>query len=924
MAGMSFAGSESHKKWPAEGAATLPAGFPFAHQNLLFPQRSAPLTCSTLQFGFFNVGKTLIYRFLMKTLIRIGLLLMIMLQGATALRASHIVGGDITYSCINNCTVRVHMRAYRDCLGLSTVLNSTMQWVGGVGCTVPPPITPWSAQLTNEVVQLCPAFPTACTTPGATISGREEFYWFRDYDICAVPACQFRLEWSNCCRNGSISSMVNPQTANFYVGATTINTALTTCNNSPQFFDPPMMYIPSGHTTVVSLGAQDPDGDSLAYALGPCRHDSATAVTYALGYSPTAPLGSSWTVSLDPATGNITFGANPGNNVVGVVCVYVTEYRNGVQIGSLVRDFMVTVITSTGNNPAVIGPISNLSTGATVVGNEILMCNAIPLCFDLLTSDVDPGQLLDFSWSRNLVGATFTDLGTMTAVDTVYGNSANPPRGRFCWTPPGDGNYSLRFALHDNFCPTMGNTQRTIVIRVGQQGTPTVTTTVGPCPTMQFSTTGCGTGPFTYQWSGGGGLTGSTASISYSYPLVGTYPWQVIITGPSGIDTVAGNVSVGLDTVSTAFITGDYTLDNCAGRYLDTLVANGFSSPALWSNGSTTATIIIDTPGTYWCYAWTAAGCGFIDTVTVSETLPDIAGYVTTSTNAPLANELVYLIRHDTAAQTLTAIDSVVTDVNGYYLFCNVTDSIVFIKAAPNATNYPNEMPTYADGSLFWSGAISFNPLVQAPINHDFQTLAGINPGGPGFIGGLISQGANKMGAIGDPIVGLRVFLRDRVTHEVLAYRDTDVNGYFSFAGIPLSDYEIVPDKPLVSTTNVPQVLLTAQVPVRDSLNLQLHHYWLELVTNATGVQPAIPVFAVQVMPNPFRNTSRLKLGLPQAAYTQVVVYDAVGRLVELVSSTDLPAGNHAFEFGKELQAGIYFVRVESLGRISTFKVVKE
>ena len=282
------------------------------------------------------------------------------------------------------------------------------------------------------------------------------------------------------------------------------------------------------------------------------------------------------------------------------------------------------------------------------------------------------------------------------------------------------------------------------------------------------------------------------------------------------------------------------------------------------------------------------------------------------------------MIQQDTTQQMLTAIDSTWTDSLGYYFFCNVTDSNAFLKATPNAFYYPNEMPTYADATLFWNTATEFYPLVQSPFQHDFSTLYGMNPGGPGFISGLVSQGANKTGTIGDPVPGLRVILRNRTTGDIIGYRETDINGYFSFPAIPLGDYEVVPDKPLVNITNVPLVVLNAQYPSFDSLDFQLHHYWLELASPTAVNEPVVADIRLRVSPNPFGNNGFVSWDLPDEAVLQISVFDMLGRKVEMVFDGTLDKGKHVVSFGDQLHAGVYFVQVNVDDDVRTLRVIKE
>jgi PKD repeat protein len=845
-------------------------------------------------------------------------MVVLLLSSAHLAHASHLRAVDIQYDCLSACTTRVHQKVYRDCMG--TWIPVMVNFGGAPGCVLPTPVTPWSSLIITEIPPLCPGYPTQCNTPGATMGGIEEWWWYRDFDICTGTPCIYNLDWSNCCRNAGIDNLNNSGSTNYWV-SNTFNNTLGTCNNSPRYSREPFHYACSGQDYDVHVGGTDPDGDSLAYVLAPCMQSSTVPVNYAPGCSATAPL-VSWNVSLDPATGILHLQAAPGNAMLGFICVQTEEWRNGVLINTYTRDFQLHILACGANaSPSLTAPF-NLTGTATLAGNAIYVMTGNALCFDIGSADIDPGQGLTLSLPMvRPAGSTFVDAFNATITDNVMGTSTAPPTGRFCWTPTTPGIYDVMIHVEDDFCAVKGFEEAVVRIHV-VPCTATATATVGACPSVNFSATGCNPGPITYQWTGGGGLSSTAASFTHTYASVGSYPWEVIVTSGAVSDTIRDTVDVGLDTALVAFITGDDTLDHCAGRFEDTLMASGISN-FLWNTLATTSSIRVSVPGVYSCWRTDAAGCVSVDSVTIGENLPDIAGHVTASTAAPLAGEKVYLIRHDTMAQALIAVDSIFTDANGYYFFCNVVDTLVFLKAAPDSANYPFEMPTYADTTLFWNNAITFYPLVQSPFVHDFQTRFGANPGGPGFIGGLITQGANKVSAVGDPVPGLMVFLRDRNTGDVLGFRISDGNGYFSFGGIPLGDYEIVPDKPGVSTSNVPQLSLTAQAPVRDSLDLRLHSTYLELVV-ASAVGPGLTGFNAGVSPSPFRDFTWLNLELEDGGLVDVRVLDLQGRVVGEVYGGGMVAGKNQIRLGDGLGIGVYFVEVRVDERLVVMRIVKQ
>jgi hypothetical protein len=846
---------------------------------------------------------------------------------ASSGKASHGFGTDIIYTCINPCTTRVSLRMYNDCSascywGLWFRLKERTP-----GCVLPPIVGPVVAALTTELTPICPSVASNCSMLGSQIKGLDEWTWSRDYDICAGSPCEFDILWTDCCRSPMLQNLVNPGSTGYAIVGTFISTGLGSCNNSPVFTDPPVSYFCSGQDQQFALGAYDPDGDSLAYTLMTCYADSVNTVNYAVGYSALQPMGPTWNLSLDSLTGILTMQALPGNNVTAAVAVRVDEYRNGLLIGSIQRD-MQFIASACGANVAPSWPGNTNVTGATaVVGNVIYRCSPGTICVDIPSADLNASQNLTMTWDQHLAGATFVDATNIGIQNTILGTGANPPVGRLCFTPPSNGLYTCRIKVQDDNCPYYGYADKVIAFMIGPVfGGSTATgnlTCVMSGYSATFSANGCGPGPFTYTWSGLGGFAATGQNATHTYGSPGVYPWQVIITdGATVHDTIRDTITVLGQIPYQSLITGNLGLDSCAGIFTNTLSA-GPNVNFLWNNGATTANITVTSPGLYAVTVTDPNGCLFQDTTTVGVHRVDISGIVRTSLGTYLQNQKVYLIKHDTAQQALIALDSVITDAFGYYQFCNVVDTLVFLKAAPDSMAYPLEMPTYASLSLFWSGAITIYPLTQLPLVHNFSTLSGVNPGGPGFIGGLITQGANKMNAVGDPVVGLRVFLRNSNSGAILGYRDTDVNGYFSFGNIPLDDYEIVPDKPLVSTTNVPALTITAQTPVLDSLDFQLHRTWLELALQPNGLPSATSNFAFAAQPNPFGSSTMLHLELPEDAQVHVQVVDALGKFVKSIASGALKKGAHRFEIGSELQAGVYFVRLSLNGNSQTIKVLK-
>lgn len=753
-------------------------------------------------------------------------------------KASHVNSAEISYVCTGPCDVRVSHAMYLHCPIGSMTFTAPVTVPQTPGCPTLT-LTPFGNFIMEEVTPLCPGQNSNCS-PGSSIPGVER--WVQQYDVsyCSAPAnCIWTFDWQECCRSGAITS--GQANSNYGLVSTTLNNSLATCNNSPQFTAPLELFICQGQPMTVATGAVDPDGDSLAYNLGPCFG----APPYVPGYSVNLPLGSSWGITYDAVTGNMQLTPQPGNLAVGVTCVYVEEWRNGALINTYSRDWMLTVVNCSGNANPLFTAYSNISPGATVTGDEFTIGAGSQLCFDIGATDVNP-QSLQLYWLSGPTGATFTDATNVSITDTVTGLN---PVGRFCFTPSAPGHYQFFVMSDDANCPLTGRARKQISINVVGPTT-SASAQAGSCFEVQFAATVSGnlTG-LTYQWSGAGGLSGTTANVGHIYPGPGSYPWEVIVSNGSFLN----------DTIR--------------------------------------------------------------DTVVVAPA--EITGTIQTSTLAPLANQKVYLIRHDASLSALYAEDSTFTDAFGNYFFCGISLDTMYIKAAPDSATYPTEMPTYADTAIFWNNA-EMVLAANFPAVKSFQTRFGSNPGGPGFLGGLISQGANKRQAPGDPMPGVRVFLYSTTLDQFVGETESDANGYFSFASIPLGDYEVSVDVAGVDHIIVPSVLLDAATPVQDSLDFRLHTTYFELVLPTAVSGSGLAGLNLEVFPNPSSDMTQLTLDLPETGEVRLEVYDFTGKMVHRLVHGQLTAGKHQWTLDdKVLQTGLYFVKLQSNGQTQVLRMLR-
>jgi hypothetical protein len=443
--------------------------------------------------------------------------------------ATHYMGSSVTYECLGGCSYRVWFKAYDDCGGGG--LPPTIQVQGDtVGCIPPTAVTGWTVTDTVNITPLCPSLVSSCDDPQGQLPGVREISRWAQYDFCNVNCDVYTFNWNHCCRNSLLSN--GASNASVFIGSAQINLQYP-CNSSPQWCMPHQVWIPINQTTTFTLAGHDADGDSLAYRLGTCYSAQNTPITPAMNYHPvTAPLGPNWTVNLDPVTGQLTLTPTPGGQVDVVLCAYIDEFRNGILIESVVRDFHVSVVQNgLSTTQPVIDPPQNV-TGGNASGYDVYACLGDSLCFELPSVDPDTGESHTFYWDEHLAGATFTDAANPGIVDTLTGNQ---PLGKFGWRPTQPGIFTVCFGLRDDACAIRGMTSRQIRIHVLAPGTPPTISQNGDTLTVMPP-------GMSYQWyMDSTAISGATAQ-SYVASLAGDY-WAEV-TDSAGCTHASDTVQI--------------------------------------------------------------------------------------------------------------------------------------------------------------------------------------------------------------------------------------------------------------------------------------------------------------------------------------------------------------------------------------------
>lgn len=257
------------------------------------------------------------------------LLGMMALLGFLATQASHIVGGQITATALNNQRLySIEMKLYRDNTGIT--LNSTESiTIVGNGAIFTLPI----------------AKPTPTLIWGTATKGVEEYIFQSNYQFPGPG--KYKIYYQNCCRNAGIRN--TQSTPGFYIESEIL--VDSTMNSTPNFLNQPfalaIQNVQWNHNPI----PYDIDGDSLSWSIDTPREYLSGVVAVPNYFNPDSDPG--YLFAMDSYSGVISW--QPTMIARYIASVLLKEYRNGVQIGSIRRDYQFLVDTMNNSVPNFTG-----------------------------------------------------------------------------------------------------------------------------------------------------------------------------------------------------------------------------------------------------------------------------------------------------------------------------------------------------------------------------------------------------------------------------------------------------------------------------------------------------------------------------------------------------------------------------------------
>jgi gliding motility-associated-like protein len=351
--------------------------------------------------------------------------------------ATHSAGAELSYIHLGGLDYEITATFYRDCDGInepSSVMINYQSNSCGYMRTVSAYKVPGGGQ---DVTSPCSSALSACQ--GGSLIGITK--WEYKAVITLPAACyDWRFSYRVCCRNCSITTIHNPCQAGseLYVEATLDNVNAPS-NNSPVFTNDPIAFVCVGQNFNYNPGLYDVDGDSIHFELIDPKTSEFNTVSWVSPAGPSEPVSSSTPFVVDHISGTMNF--TPDKFQVGILTARICEYRNGIMIGSTIRDMQIYTRFCNNNIPTLSGINGkNKFTTGVCAGNQ--------LCFDIFSADADLSDSVTVIPNCNIPGMQ------------VNIGPGPLPVVNICWTPTlaqaRPRPYHFTLTVKDNACPSNG------------------------------------------------------------------------------------------------------------------------------------------------------------------------------------------------------------------------------------------------------------------------------------------------------------------------------------------------------------------------------------------------------------------------------------------------------------------------------------
>ncbi len=199
----------------------------------------------------------------MKTFYRWAFVLVAVLTGTLQINAAHILGGQLSYTCLGSNTYKFTLTIYRDCKGSGAPFDSAL------GAQIPATVTIYQGddQIPFGIVQLEAPEITDLEFEGeckwSQICIQKGVY---EFQLVLPPSSHtWHITYQRCCLSHALMNVVAPNQTGLTFTIALTPEARNVCNSSPVFEGPEFSCSHVNEPVSFPHNATDPDGDSLVY-----------------------------------------------------------------------------------------------------------------------------------------------------------------------------------------------------------------------------------------------------------------------------------------------------------------------------------------------------------------------------------------------------------------------------------------------------------------------------------------------------------------------------------------------------------------------------------------------------------------------------------------------------------------------------------
>lgn len=427
-------------------------------------------------------------------------------------RASHVMGGEITWECLGGSYVFT-LTFYRDCEGadVNIVSENIRVWNHPTLTLIALPF-----ESRTDISPTCNAVPGSplpldcgSGTSGGNGIGAIEKIVYRSAPILISgipPSSGWVFTYENFSRSDALTNISNPSTYGITLAAKMFAIPGSTggcIDSSPLFLQEPYFVSCAGTPFRYNMNPIDPDLDSIDVDFGiPYNNFPAgiynpptnpIPVPFESGFSYLSPTPSpslnpsNIPAQINPLSGELTFTSfTIGNYVVKVV---VKSFRNGILIAEVEREMQLVVMACTApNNPPIINaPFGGGLFETSINAGTLINFNLNSTDIELLQDGSPQSNLL--SASGPMFGTSFTNSASGCAVSPCATLNTTPiisgiqgVNTTFNWQTScdhllgADGNaldlipYHFVFKVQDDFCQVPKVSYATVTINVVNPG----------------------------------------------------------------------------------------------------------------------------------------------------------------------------------------------------------------------------------------------------------------------------------------------------------------------------------------------------------------------------------------------------------------------------------------------------------------------